>query len=75
MDIAVKIVTFIGALSGLSGLFWMMGGVFELFQGRKNRDRNRQDDGQESIVNGLGLTLASAAIAGMIIVAMQALQF
>lgn len=75
MDVAVKIVTFIGALGGLSGLFWMMGGVFEFFQGRKNRDRSRQDDGQESIVNGFGLTLASGAIAGMIIAAMQALQF
>lgn len=75
MDIAVKIVTFIGTLSGLSGLFWMMSGVYEFFQGRKNRDRSRQDDGQESIVNGLGLFLASAAIAAMIIAAMQAIQF
>ncbi|WP_161980951.1 hypothetical protein [Streptococcus sp. S784/96/1] len=75
MDIAVKIITFIGVLGGISGLFWMMGGVYEYFQGRKNRDRNRQDDGAESIINGAGLALASGAVAGMIVAAMQSLTF
>lgn len=73
MDLAVKLVTLLGSLSALSGLFWMFFGVHELFQGRKNKNPTQRDEGQEHIINGFGLAASSASIAAIIVAAIQAI--
>lgn len=75
MDLAVKLVTLIGALSAASGLFWMFFGVHELFQGRKNKNPAQRDEGQEHIINGFGLAVSSGSIAAIIVAALRAITF
>lgn len=75
MDLAVKIVTLIGGLMSISGLFWMFFGVYELFQGRKNKRPEQRDEGQEHIINGFALAAFSAGIAAAIVTAIQAISF
>ena len=44
-------------------------------QGRKNKDKQRQDDGSDSMINGAYLAVASAGIASAIIAALSQLKF
>lgn len=75
MDLAVKIVTLIGGLMSISGMFWMFFGVYEIFQGRKNKRPEQRDEGQEHLINGFALAAFSASIAAGIVAAIQAISF
>ncbi|MBF0779349.1 hypothetical protein E4T82_11650 [Streptococcus cuniculi] len=75
MDMAIKIVTLIGGLMSISGLFWMLFGVYEVFAGRKNKRPEQRDEGQEGIINGFALAAFSATITAAIVAAIRAIKF
>lgn len=75
MDLAVKIVTLIGGLASISGMFWMLFGAITLFQGRKGRQVELRDEGQEHLINGFGLAAFSGSITAAIVAAIQAIKF
>lgn len=75
MDLAVKIVTLVGGLMAISGLFWMLFGVYNLFAGRKNKRPEQIDEGQEGLINGFALAAFSASIAAGIVAAIRAITF
>lgn len=70
-----KIVTILGGVGVVMGLFWGFSGVMDYFQGRKNRDKQKQDEGLESILYGGVLAAISAGIAASIVAALNALSF
>lgn len=75
METAARIFTILGAVGGVIGLVWIFTGVWEFLQGRKNRDKNRMDEGMEGIVNGSILGGVSIAIATAIVTAIRNLSF
>lgn len=75
MEIITKIITGLGALGTVTGLIWIWTGSSDFLQGRKNRDRQRQDDGSDSMTNGLYMAIASAGIAAAIVAALSQIKF
>ena len=66
MEIITKIITGLGGVGTVTGLFWIWTGAVDFIQGRKNKDKQRQDDGSDSMTNGVYLAIASAGIAAAI---------
>ena len=75
MEIITKIITGLGAVGTISGLFWIWSGSVDFVQGRKNKDKQRQDDGSDSMINGAFLAVASAGIAAAVVAALSQLKF
>lgn len=75
MEIITKIITGLGVVGAITGLFWIWGGAVDYIQGRKNKDKQRQDEGADSMTNGAYLTVASAGIAAAIVAAVSQLKF
>ena len=75
MEIITKIITGLGVVGTITGLIWIWNGVVDYIQGRKNKDKQRQDDGSDSMVNGTYLAVASAGIAAAIVAALSQLKF
>ena len=59
----------------ITGLIWIWNGSVDYIQGRKNKDKQRQDDGSDSMINGAFLAVASAGIAAAIVAALSQLKF
>ena len=75
MELITKIITGLGTVGTITGLFWIWSGSVDFVQGRKNKDKQRQDDGSDSMTNGTYLALASAGIAAAIVAALSQLSF
>lgn len=75
MEIITKIITGLGGVGTVTGLFWIWTGAVDFTQGRKNKDKQRQDDGSDSMTNGVYLAIASAGIATAIVAALSQIKF
>ena len=75
MDIITKIITGLGTVGTLTGLIWIWNGAVDFIQGRKNKDKQRQDDGSDSMTNGTFLAVASAGIASAVVAALSQIKF
>ena len=75
MEIITNIITGLGVVGTITGLFWIWGGAVDYIQGRKNKDKQRQDDGADSMTNGTFLAVASVGIAAAIVAALSQLKF
>ena len=75
MEIITKIITGLGVVGTISGLFWIWSGAVDFVQGRKNKDKQRQDDGSDSMINGAFLAVAAAGIAAAVVAALSQLKF
>ena len=75
MEILTKIFAGLGGVGTVLGLIWIWNGTIDYIQGRKNKDKQRQDDGSDSMINGAYLAVASAGIASAIIAALSQLKF
>ena len=75
MDIITKIVTGLGTVGTITGLIWIWNGAVDFIQGRKNKDKQRQDDGSDSMTNRVFLSVASAGIAAAIVAALSQIKF
>jgi hypothetical protein len=75
MEIITKIITGLGVVGTITGLVWIWNGSTDYIQGRKNKDKQRQDDGSDSMINCAYLAVASAGIASAIIAALSQLKF
>ena len=75
MEILTKIFAGLGGVGTVLGLIWIWNGTIDYIQGRKNKDKQRQDDGSDSMINGAFLVVASAGIASAIIAALSQLKF
>ena len=62
MEIITKIITGLGVVGTITGLIWIWNGAIDYIQGRKNKDKQRQDDGSDSMVNGTYLAAIVAAL-------------
>ena len=62
-------------LEQLRVFFWIWSGSVDFIQGRKNKDKQRQDDGSDSMTNGVYLAIASAGIAAAIVAALSQIKF
>ena len=58
-----------------TGLIWIWNGSVDYIQGRKNKDKQRQDDGSDSMINGAFLAVASAGIAAAVVASLSQLKF
>ena len=75
MELITKIITGLGALGTVTGLIWIWNGSYDFLQGRKNNDKQRRDDGSDSMTNGVFLSVVSAGIAAAIVAALSQLKF
>ena len=75
MDIITKIITGLGTVGTITGLIWIWNGAVDFVQGRKNKDKQRQDDGSDSMTNGTFLAVGSAGIAAAIVAALSQIKF
>ena len=75
MEIITKIITGLGVVGTITGLIWIWNGTIDYIQGRKNKDKQRQDDGADSMTNGVYLSVASSGIAAAIIAALNLIKF
>ena len=66
MEIITKIISGLGVVGTITGLIWIWNGAVDYIQGRKNKDKQRQDDGSDSMINGAFLAVASAGIAAAV---------
>ena len=73
MEIITKIITGLGVVGTITGLIWIWNGAVDYIQGRKNKDKQRQDDGSDSMIN--GAFVASAGIAAAVVVSLSQLKF
>lgn len=75
MDAIIKVMLIIGNAGAVVGIVWALIGAYHFFQGRKNSDKNRMDDGLEGIINGalIGIVVKGLAAAG--VTALQAITF
>lgn len=75
MDAVIKVINIIGSGGAVVGIVWSLIGAYQFFQGRKNSDKNRMDDGLEGIINGalIGIVVKGLATAG--IAALQGITF
>lgn len=75
MELITKIITGLGGVGTVTGLFWIWNGAVDFVQGRKNNDKQRRDDGSDSMTNGAFLAVASAVIASLIVAALSQIKF
>ena len=75
MEVLTKIFAGLGGVGTITGLVWIWNGSIDYIQGRKNKDRQRQDDGADSMINGVYLSVASSGIAATIIAALYLIKF
>lgn len=75
MEIITKIITGLGGVGTITGLVWIWNGAVDYVQGRKNKDKQRQDDGSDSMTNGAFLAVASAGMASAIVAALSLIKF
>lgn len=75
MEIITKIITGLGVVGTITGLIWIWNGSVDYIQGRKNKDKQRQDDGSDSMINGAFLAVASAGIAAAVVASLSQLKF
>ena len=75
MELITKIITGLGALGTVTGLIWIWNGSYDFLQGRKNNDKQRKDEGSDSMTNGVFLSVVSAGIAAAIVAALSQLKF
>ena len=75
MELITKIITGLGTVGTITGLIWIWNGAYDFIQGRKNNDKQRRDEGSDSMTNGTYLALASAGIAAAIVAALSQLSF
>lgn len=63
MDAVIKVINIIGNAAAVVGIVWALIGSYQFFQGRKNSDKNRMDDGLEGIINGalIGIVIKGLA--------------
>ena len=75
MDAVIKVINIIGNAAAVVGIVWALIGSYQFFQGRKNSDKNRMDDGLEGIINGalIGIVVKGLATAG--VAALQGITF
>lgn len=75
MDAVIKVINIIGSAGAVVGIVWSLIGAYQFFQGRKNSDKNRMDDGLEGIINGalIGIVVKGLATAG--VTALQGITF
>ena len=62
MEAVIKVINIIGNAAAVVGIVWALIGSYQ-FQGRKNSDKNRMDDGLEGIINGalIGIVIKGLA--------------
>ena len=75
MEIITKIITGLGVVGTITGLIWIWNGSVDYIQGRKNKDKQRQDDGSDSMINGAFLAVAYAGIAAAVVASLSQLKF
>lgn len=75
MENVTKLVTILGGVASVVGLFWAFTGFMDYLQGRKNRDKNKQDEGLEAIIYGGVLAAGAASIAAAIVAALGGISF
>ena len=75
MEIITKIITGLGGVGTVTGLIWIWNGAVDFVQGRKNNDKQRRDDGSDSMTNGAFLAVSSAAIAAAIVATLNVIKF
>lgn len=75
MELITKIITGLGVVGTITGLIWIWNGAVDYIQGRKNKDKQRQDDGSDSMINGAFLAVASAGIAAAVVASLSQLKF
>lgn len=75
MEAVMKVINIIGNAGAVVGIIWALIGAYQFFQGRKNSDKNRMDDGLEGIINGalIGIVVKGLAAAG--VAALQGITF
>lgn len=75
MEAVIKVINIIGNAAAVVGIVWAIIGAYHFFQGRKNSDKNRMDDGLEGIINGalIGIVVKGLATAG--VTALQGITF
>ena len=75
MEAVMKVINIIGNAGAVVGIIWALIGAYQFFQGRKNGDKNRMDDGLEGIINGalIGIVVKGLAAAG--VAALQGITF
>lgn len=75
MDILIKMVTVVGAVFTIRGLFGVFTGAMDFFSGRKNDNPTKMDNGIESMITGGAMAGIAASIAAAIIVSINAIKF
>lgn len=75
MELITKIITGLGTLGTITGLIWIWNGAYDFLQGRKNNDKQRKDDGSDSMTHGTFLAVSSAGISAAIVAALSQLKF
>jgi len=75
MELIIKIITGLGTLGTVTGLIWIWNGSYDFIQGRKNNDKQRRDDGSDSMTHGTFLAISSAGISATIVAALSLLKF
>lgn len=75
MELITKIITGLGALGTVSGLIWIWNGSYDFLQGRKNNDKQRKDEGSDSMTHGAFLAISSAGISATIVAALSLIKF
>ena len=75
MGAVIKVIDIIWNAASVVGIVWAIIWVYQFFQGRKNSDKNRMDDGLEGIINGalIGIVVKGLATAG--VTALQGITF
>ena len=69
MEIITKIITGLGVVGTITGLIWIWNGAVDY------KDKQRQDDGSDSMINGAFLAVASAGIAAAVVASLSQLKF
>lgn len=75
MDAVIKVINIIGNAAAVVGIVWALIGSYQFFQGRKNSDKNRMDDGLEGIINGALIGIVIKGLAAGAVTALQGITF
>lgn len=75
METIVRLVTILGTVGLILGLFWGLFGLINFLQSKKNGDRKGMDDGIESMIYGGVIAIVSPSMAASIVTALQSITF
>ena len=75
MDIAVKVITGLGAILTVVALGWLLTGALDYFSGRKKQNTQKMDKGMISMISGGDLTVLIPGITTAIVSALGAISF